>query len=78
MECLQQNKISPGVYQGSDIMAFAAREFDQISVARMAKQLLRSVIDFYLGGQKLHSRELYRQHLMSVEKAVDYPSKDSL
>jgi hypothetical protein len=44
----------------------------------MAKQLLRSVIDFYLGGQKLHSRELYRQHLMSVEKAVDYSSKDSL
>jgi DNA repair protein RecO (recombination protein O) len=78
VECLQQNKIAPGVYQGSDIMAFAAREFDQISVARMAKQLLRSVIDFYLGGQKLHSRELYRQHLMRVEKAVDYPSKDSL
>ena len=76
--CLNQSKIAPGVYQGSDIMAFTAREFDQVSVTRMAKQLLRSVIDFYLGGQKLHSRELYRQHLMSVERSVDYPPKESL
>ena len=78
VECLNQSKIAPGVYQGSDIMAFTAREFDQVSVTRMAKQLLRSVIDFYLGGQKLHSRELYRQHLMSVDRSVDYPPKESL
>jgi len=78
VECLNQSKIASGVYQGSDIMAFTAREFDQVSVTRMAKQLLRSVIDFYLGGQKLHSRELYRQHLMSVERSIDSPPKEFL
>ena len=36
VECLNQSKIVPGVYQGSDIMAFTAREFNQVSVTRMA------------------------------------------
>ena len=77
VECFKQTKIVPGVYRGSDIMAFSAGEFDQVSVTRTAKQLLRSVIDFYLGGQKLHSRELYRQHLMSAERSTDGASKES-
>ena len=77
VECVKQTKIVPGVYRGSDIMAFSAGEFGHVSVTRTAKQLLRSVIDFYLGGQKLHSRELYRQHLMSVERVADDASKES-
>jgi DNA repair protein RecO (recombination protein O) len=40
-------------------------DFSERSVMKTAKQLLRSVINFYLDGRQLHSRELYRQHLLS-------------
>jgi DNA repair protein RecO (recombination protein O) len=54
-----------GTYKGEDIMALMQGDFSQRSVLKTAKQLLRGVIDFYLGGRQLHSRELYRQHLLS-------------
>ena len=63
VECSNQSKAMPGVFRGSDLMALSESEFDRKSVILAAKQLLRSVIDFYLDGRKLHSRELYRQHL---------------
>jgi len=63
VECSNQSKATPGVFRGSDLMALSESEFDRKSVILAAKQLLRSVIDFYLDGRKLHSRELYRQHL---------------
>jgi len=63
VECSSQSKATPGVFRGSDLMALSESEFDHKSVILTAKQLLRSVIDFYLDGRKLHSRELYRQHL---------------
>jgi DNA repair protein RecO (recombination protein O) len=54
-----------GSYSGGDLMSICQGDFSQGSPLRTAKQLLRSVIDFYLGGRPLHSRELYRQHLLS-------------
>ncbi len=54
-----------GNYPGRDLTNISRGEFSQASTLRTAKQLLRSVIDFYLGGRLLHSRELYRQHLLS-------------
>jgi recombinational DNA repair protein (RecF pathway) len=39
--------------------------FEQQSVLRAAKKLTRQVIDFYLDGKELNSRELYRQHLLN-------------
>ena len=56
VECSNQSKATPGVFRGSDLMALSESEFDHKSVILTAKQLLRSVIDFYLDGRKLHSR----------------------
>jgi DNA repair protein RecO (recombination protein O) len=50
---------------GADIMALTKGDFEQPSVLRAAKQLTRQVIDFYLDGKELNSRELYRQHLLN-------------
>ena len=50
---------------GADIMALRKGEFEQPSVIRTAKQLTRQVIDFYLDGKELNSRELYRQQLLN-------------
>ncbi|MGB2102877.1 MAG: DNA repair protein RecO [Porticoccaceae bacterium] len=50
---------------GADIMALRKGKFEQPSVIRTAKQLTRQVIDFYLDGKELNSRELYRQHLLN-------------
>ena len=50
---------------GADIMALSQGQFEQPSVLRAAKQLTRQVINFYLDGKQLNSRELYRQHLLN-------------
>ena len=52
---------------GADIMAIARGDFAQPSVMKTAKRLTRQVIDFYLQGRPLNSRELYRQHLLEIE-----------
>ena len=57
---------NPHVLLGADIMALAKGEFEQQSVRRTAKQLTRQVINFYLDGKALNSRELYRQHLLNT------------
>jgi DNA repair protein RecO (recombination protein O) len=62
---VNQHRQPLGTYRGEDIMALMQGDFSQRSVLKTAKQLLRCVIDFYLGGRQLHSRELYRQHLLS-------------
>ena len=62
---INQRGPAQGSYPGSDLINIARGEISQGSPLRTAKQLLRSVIDFYLGGRPLHSRELYRQHLLS-------------
>lgn len=62
---VNQHRQPLGTYRGEDIMALMQGNFSQRSVLKTAKQLLRGVIDFYLGGRQLHSRELYRQHLLS-------------
>lgn len=56
----------PNAICGSDLIGLVNADFSIPSVLRAAKQINRRVIDFYLGGRQLHSRELYRQHIMSV------------
>lgn len=65
VEALNQYRQPQGTYRGEDIMAMEQGDFSERSVMKTAKQLLRSVINFYLDGRQLHSRELYRQHLLS-------------
>ena len=52
-------------FSGADIMALCQGQLEQQSVLRVAKKLTRQVIDFYLDGKELNSRELYRQHLLN-------------
>lgn len=65
------NGSSSGGYSGADLIALNNSDLRNISVQRTAKHLLRSVIDFYLGGKELHSRELYRQFLISDSAPVN-------
>jgi len=57
---------------GADIIAIARGDFEQQSTINTAKRLTRQVIDFYLDGRQLNSRELYRQHLLEVDSTGQY------
>ena len=59
-------------FKGADIIAIAADNFEQQSTLKAAKQLTRQVIDFYLDGRQLNSRELYRQHLLEADSRGQY------
>lgn len=48
---------------GGDLVALSRRDFSSKTTLSAAKQLLRQVLDYYLGGKPLHSRQLYRQYL---------------
>ena len=48
--------------KGADIIAICQGDYSKKSTTRAAKHLTRSIIDFYLDGRQLHSRELYRQY----------------
>ena len=61
----QQNSTGAPL-NGADLVSMVNGDFSQRAVMQAAKQLTRRVIDFYLGGKQLHSRELYRQHLMAA------------
>ena len=64
---LIQDQSQDNIYalSGADIMALCQGHLEKQSVLRTAKQLTRQVIDFYLDGKELNSRELYRQHLLN-------------
>ncbi|MGB2144705.1 MAG: DNA repair protein RecO [Porticoccaceae bacterium] len=64
---LIQDQSQDNIYalSGADIMALSQGQLEKQSVLRAAKQLTRQVIDFYLDGKELNSRELYRQHLLN-------------
>ena len=64
---LIQDQSQDNIYalSGADIMALSQGRLEKQSVLRAAKQLTRQVIDFYLDGKELNSRELYRQHLLN-------------
>ena len=49
--------------KGADLMAIAGDDFSRAETVKTAKRLTRGVIDFYLNGRQLYSRELYRQFL---------------
>lgn len=54
-----------GGLKGADIIAISRADFSQPSTMRTAKRLTRQVIDFYLDGRQLNSRELYRQYRLN-------------
>lgn len=50
---------SVGGIPGEQLLALASDELDNQAVLRMAKQLMRSLIDHLLQGRPLHSRRLF-------------------
>ena len=66
-----QQRHDASALKGADLIALGISDYSLPSVLRTAKQINRGVIDFYLGGRQLHSRELYRQHLMSADEKSD-------
>ena len=62
-----QNANKTHALSGADIIALSQGQLEQKSALRTAKQLTRQVIDFYLDGKALNSRELYRQHLLNSQ-----------
>ena len=66
-----QQRPDASALKGADLIALVNSDYSLPSVLRTAKQINRGVIDFYLGGRQLHSRELYRQHLMSADEKPD-------
>ena len=65
-------------YLGEDLLSLSRDDLQEISTLRVAKTLIRSVIDFYLDGRQLHSRELYRQYLKTDFKDGNIPLKRRL
>lgn len=51
----------PLVFQGSTLLAIAAREFDNADVLRSATRLLRAAVSHHLGGRELQSRKVLRE-----------------
>ena len=50
-----------GVYPGAALLALQQRRFDQPQVLKLAKALLRKIIDYNLQGRTLQSRQFYHQ-----------------
>jgi DNA repair protein RecO (recombination protein O) len=62
----------PLVFQGSTLLAIAARDFHDPGVLRAANRLLRAAITHHLGGRELQSRKVLRE----VHRGRIAPSQD--
>lgn len=63
---VNQSDPAPDSFPAAALLNIARGEFSSGNALPVAKQLLRSVIDFYLDGRPLNSRELYRQYLEAL------------
>ena len=50
-----------GACNGKTLIALRTGSFADETTLRQARQVMRRIIDFHLGGRPLHSRELFRQ-----------------
>jgi DNA repair protein RecO (recombination protein O) len=64
-------------FLGADIIAIYQGDYSHGSTALAAKRLTRKVIDFYLDGRQLHSRELYRQYKSNTDITEMVKSKET-
>ena len=46
------------LYTGAELVSIARKDFSDPQTLRKAKQLLRSVLDYYIGGRGLHTRRI--------------------
>lgn len=64
------------LFKGSSLLAFANEDLSQPQYLKDARRLTRMVLDFYLGGKKLHSRQLLMDLQRTKEAAVLSRSHD--
>jgi len=70
MLALQDEANQGLLFKGSSLLAFAEENLDQPQYLKDAKRLTRLVLDFYLGGKKLHSRQLLLDLQRTTEVAA--------
>ena len=58
------------LFKGSSLLAFAQGNLDQPDYLKDARRLTRLVLDHYLGGKKLHSRQLMMDLQRTTEAAA--------
>lgn len=51
---------SPGSISGRTLVALQSGTFDDAATLKQARELMRRIIDYHLGGRPLRSRELFR------------------
>lgn len=67
----QRDDVDQGLlFKGSSLLAFAEENLDQPQYLKDARRLTRVVLDFYLGGKKLHSRKLLIDLQRTTEAAA--------
>jgi DNA repair protein RecO (recombination protein O) len=64
---VEMNPATPGVVQGTTLLALGERQFSDDTQLREAKCLMRRILHHHLNGRPLKSRELFRQ--------PDYPDR---
>jgi len=64
------------LFKGSSLLAFAEESLDQPQYLKDARRLTRLVLDYYLGGKKLHSRQLLMDLQRTTEAAALNRSQD--
>lgn len=64
---VEMNPATPGVVQGTTLLALGERHFSDDTQLREAKRLMRRILQHHLNGRPLKSRELFQQ--------PDYPNK---
>ncbi len=73
----QRDDVNQGsLFRGSSLLAFAQENLDQPQYLKDARRLTRLVFDFYLGGKKLHSRQLLVDLQRTTEAAALNRSHD--
>lgn len=66
---IQAEKHDSMTFKGSSLLAFASQKLDEGVTLRDAKRLTRQVLDYYLAGKKLHSRQLLLDLQRNAEAA---------
>lgn len=64
---VETNPATPGIVQGSTLLALGERVFSDAVQLREAKRLMRGVLHHHLNGRALKSRELFQQ--------LDHPNR---
>ncbi len=66
----QPDMLDAGLFKGSSLLAFSMQQLDDAKSLKDAKRLTRLVLDHYLAGKKLNSRQLLLDLQRNAEAAA--------